>query len=67
MYHHKHRHHFRLDDATEEALEQICRHTFSTKSAMMRRYVKECVARDAKIYAEETTKVLNAARVLRTV
>jgi hypothetical protein len=33
----------------------------------MRRYVKEGVARDAKIYAEETAKVLNAARVLRSV
>ena len=52
------RHYLRLDEATQEALEEICRHTFSTKSNIMRRYVQECVKRDAQMYAEETEKVL---------
>ena len=63
----KQRHHFRLDATTEAAIEEICRHTFMSKSAVMRRYVQEGVARDAKTYAEETEKVLNAARILRAV
>ena len=63
----KQRHHFRLDATTEAAIEEICRHTFMSKSAVMRRYVREGVARDAKTYAEETEKVLNAARILRAV
>jgi hypothetical protein len=67
MDQYKQRHHFRLDDATEAALAEICRHTFKAKSTMMRQYVQECVARDAKSYAEEAAKVLNAARVLRAV
>lgn len=62
----KHRHHFRLDDATEAALEQICRYTFQTKSSMMRRYVQEGVARDAQSAAEQTRIVMEAAQVMAT-
>ena len=32
---------FRLDPATEAALEQIARHTFQSKASIMRRYVQE--------------------------
>ena len=39
---------FRLDPATEKALEQIARHTFQSKASIMRRYVQEGVANDAK-------------------
>ena len=37
---------FRLDPATEQALEQIARHTFQSKASIMRRYVQEGVVRD---------------------
>jgi len=61
----KQRHHFRLDDATEAALAEICRHTFSTKSNLMRRYVQEGVARDAVAFAEQTNRVLEATSSLK--
>jgi integrase len=37
---------FRLDPATEAALEHISRHTFQSKASIMRRYVQEGVAND---------------------
>jgi predicted transcriptional regulator len=37
---------FRLDPATEAALEQIARNTFQSKASIMRRYVQEGVKRD---------------------
>jgi len=37
---------FRLDPATEAALEQIARHTFQSKASIMRRYVQEGAKRD---------------------
>ena len=37
---------FRLDSATEAALEQIARHTFQSKASIMRRYVQEGTKRD---------------------
>jgi hypothetical protein len=39
---------FRLDQATEAALEQISRHTFQSKASIMRRYVQEGAKREAK-------------------
>ena len=38
---------FRLDPATEQALEQIARHTFQSKASIMRRYVQEGVRQEA--------------------
>jgi hypothetical protein len=38
---------FRLDPATEAALEQIARHTFQSKASIMRRYVQEGVEKEA--------------------
>lgn len=61
------RHHFRLDPATEQALEEIVRHTFSSKSSLMRRYVQEGVARDAQIYAQTAEQVLRSTRILKSV
>lgn len=37
---------FRLDPATEAALEQIAQHTFQSKASIMRRYVQEGVKTD---------------------
>ena len=42
------RHYLRLDQITQSAMDELCRHTFSTKSALMRRYVQEGVKRDAR-------------------
>ena len=58
------RHHLRLDEPTQSALEQICRHTFSTKSNIMRRYVQEGVAKDAEAYAEGLKNLRSATSTL---
>ena len=47
------RHYLRIDRITQSAMDEICRHTFSTKSALMRRYVQEGVKRDAVQYAKQ--------------
>ena len=67
MNKHPRRHNLRLDDATQAALEEICRHTFSTKSNIMRRYVMEGVARDAQKFAQEAEKVIKATDWLKAV
>jgi predicted transcriptional regulator len=61
-----HRHHLRLDEATQAALEELCRHTSSTKSSLMRRYVKEGVTRDAQKFADETEIVLKSVGILKS-
>jgi hypothetical protein len=40
---------FRLDPATEQALETIARHTFQSKASIMRRYVQEGTKKDSEI------------------
>lgn len=47
MSKYEHRYAFRLDPATEQALQQIAERTFQTKASIMRRYVQEGVVRDA--------------------
>jgi hypothetical protein len=47
------RHYLRLDTATDQALEQMCRATFMTKSALMRHYVKQGVAKDVTRTADQ--------------
>ena len=61
------RYHFRLDRATTAALDEICRHTFSTRSSIMRKYVQEGVVRDAQHFADQTRQLLEAASILRKV
>jgi len=56
---------FRLDPATEAALEQIARHTFQSKASIMRRYVQEGVVRDADAQVEGATTLLNSTHLLR--
>ncbi len=58
---------FRLDPATEAALEQIARHTFQSKASIMRRYVQEGVRREAEAYAEGAATAKNSARVLASI
>ncbi len=54
------RHHLRIDPITEAALEQVCRHTFQTKSALMRHYVQEGVKTDGIRYAQQVDVVRTA-------
>jgi hypothetical protein len=67
MANYQQRHYLRLDDATEAALEQVCHHSFVSKSAMMRRYVQQGVARDAQNFADEAEKLMKNTSVLRAV
>jgi hypothetical protein len=39
---------FRLDPATDAALEQIAQHTFQSKAPIMRRYVQEGAKREVE-------------------
>jgi hypothetical protein len=61
------RHYLRLDAVTQQALEEICRHTFATKSELMRRYVREGVRREAQDYAEQVQKLRAAGALLASV
>jgi hypothetical protein len=56
---------FRLDPATEAALEQISRHTFQSKASIMRRYVQEGVSKEASTFAEGASGLLHSITVLR--
>ena len=67
MEHYPRRHNLRLDDVTQAALEEICRHTFSTKATIMRSYVMEGVARDSQKFAQEAEKVIKATDWLKAV
>jgi predicted transcriptional regulator len=56
---------FRLDPATERALEQIARQTFQSKASIMRRYVQEGVAKEAVAYAEGAADAIKSAQTVR--
>ena len=56
---------FRLDPATEQALEQIARHTFQSKASIMRRFVQDGVRREADAYAEGAAAVMKSAQLLQ--
>ena len=56
---------FRLDPATEQALEQIARLTFQSKASIMRRYVQEGVEKEAVAYAEGAAAVMKSAQLLQ--
>ena len=67
MNHYPIRYAFRLDPATEAALEQIARHTFQSKASIMRRYVQEGVKNEAEAYAESTLSALRSTTILKAV
>ena len=56
---------FRLDPATEAALEQIARHTFQSKASIMRRFVQDGVRKEADAYAEGAAAVMKSAHILQ--
>lgn len=58
---------FRIDPATEAALEQISRHTFQSKASIMRRYVQEGVNREAEAYAEGAAALVKSGLLLARV
>jgi hypothetical protein len=53
------RHHLRLDDATQTALNELCRLTLSTKSALMRRYIQEGISNEIKCRGDLQNDSLN--------
>lgn len=55
MNHYPIRYAFRLDPATEAALEQIARQTFQSKASLMRRYVQEGVAQELQRLLHQQT------------
>lgn len=58
------RHHLRLDEPTEKALEQVCRCTFTSKSTLMRRYVQQGVARDIGVIADQIEGVMRSSNLV---
>lgn len=57
----------RLDDASQAALEQVCRFTLNKKSTLMREYIRECALRDAEKFAEQVEKTRAQITILRTI
>jgi hypothetical protein len=53
---------FRLDPATEAALEQISRHTFQSKASIMRRYIQDGVKNEAEVHTDEPTNNVKTYR-----
>ena len=62
-----HRHYLRLDDATQNALDQLTRHLFTTKSELMRRYVRDGVQKQAAEIAEEVKRLQKSGLILSSV
>ena len=58
------RHYLRIDQITQNAMDELCRQTFSTKSALMRRYVREGVKSDAVEYAKQVEIVQRATQTM---
>ena len=58
------RHYLKLDQITQNAMDELCRQTCSTKSALMRRYVQEGVKRDAVEYAKQAEIVQRATQTM---
>jgi len=66
MGNYENRHHFRLDEPTEHALEQICHLTLMPKSVLMRKYVQEGAARDIQSLTFRVANVLKNTVELKT-
>lgn len=60
-----HRHHLRLDKETEQALNQICRCTITSKSALMRRYVQQGVEEDINRIADQIRGVARSSALVQ--
>ena len=66
MIDHPIRHYVRIDLITQDALEEICRHSLSTKSSVMRRYIQEGALRDVSKYAAQVQATKELIETLRT-
>lgn len=60
------RHYLRLDTDTDTALEELCRQLFTTKSELMRRYVRNGVRSDMTEYAEQAQRIRQCKSILST-
>jgi len=58
------RHYVRLDNATQDALDELCRHLLTTKSELMRRYVREGVKRESQDCADSVQQVRRSQTIL---
>jgi hypothetical protein len=58
------RHYLRLDTDTDKALEELCRQLFTTKSELMRRYVRDGVRSDMSEYAEQAQRIMQSTLIL---
>ena len=57
MTNYEKRHHLRLDELTQDALDQLCRLLVTTKSSLMRKYIQEGVKNDLQNSAKETKEI----------
>ena len=57
MTNYEKRHHLRLDELTQDALDQLCRLLATTKSSLMRKYIQEGVKNDLQNSAKETKEI----------
>jgi len=61
------RHYLRLDNPTQDALAELCRYKFATKSELMRRYVQEGVEKDSMMYQDQVRQLVKSTSVLRRI
>jgi hypothetical protein len=59
------RHYLRIDGATQQALEELCRARVCTKAELLRRYVQEGALRDAAQYGAQIEEVTRLVEVLQ--
>lgn len=60
-----HRHHMRLDKETEQALNEICRRTITSKSALMRRYVQQGAEKDIRRIADQIRGIARSRAIVQ--
>ena len=59
------RHNLRLDQVTQDALEELCQHLVTTKSNLMRKYIQEGVRADIRQYAIQAKNVAMSVHILK--
>ena len=58
------RNYVRLETATQNSLDELSRHMFTTKSELMRRYIRDGVRREGQEYAACIEQIKLSQRVL---
>lgn len=60
------KHYVKLDEASQSALEEVCRYTLNKKSTLMRQYVRDGALRDAEKFRDQVERTRGLLTVLRT-